>query len=143
MAAVVGVAIWYFMLPTPAAAMTKADDLNMKGKFAEAQAVLKQARWRAYSRTDKQLLQVGLANSNYDAGNLAVALGDYQQAEKLGTVDYGTALAAGDAAERLGNKAEAVRQYQLAMDGLKNLPKSEVQQENPDALQAKITELQQ
>jgi tetratricopeptide (TPR) repeat protein len=100
------------------------------------------ARLRTFSNADKITLYSSLAATNSNKGDLKAALSYYKRTEALNPDDlYGVAASAASVAERLGDKAEAIKQYQLALELLNKRPAQKIQQDSPSYYELKIQEL--
>ena len=144
-AAVLGLAVlaYLVLIPTPQQAAARADSLSAQYKYDEAIGTLKLAQWRAFTSGDKEKLLSRLAFLSLKTNDLTAALNYYKQEEKLLPNDTTIPGLAGDTAERLGNKAEAVRQYNLAIDAISRITNLQPLQDNRDYFRAKIQELSQ
>jgi tetratricopeptide (TPR) repeat protein len=135
-------AVYFFIIPTPSSAAQTAADLNLKSKFTQSLVVINSARLRTFSNADKIILYSSLAATNAGKGDLKTALYYYKKVEALNPDDlYGVAASAANVAEQAGDKVEAIRQYELALELLKKRPAQKIQQDSPLYYQLKIQEL--
>ncbi|HEX3082140.1 MAG TPA: hypothetical protein VHQ86_02715 [Candidatus Saccharimonadia bacterium] len=137
-ALIVGGVFWMMnqkQKPTIAQATAKAVDLDSKGKYAEAEAVLLEAQPRAKTTADKATILSRLAMTMEGRGDLNKALQYLRDYEKLVPNDYGNTAAIGELAEQMGDKALAIQEYNKAADLLDAMPtngNSDVKVSNAD-----------
>jgi len=134
--------IYFFIIPTPGQAADRSEQLNLDRHYDQAIATLKWAQLRAWFKDDRILILSRLAATYNNKNDLSTSLDYYLQVEKLKPNDYSTVLATAVVAERAGNKTEAVRQYKLALDLAKKLPKAENNQDDTPYILDRLKELQ-
>lgn len=134
-----GAAVWFFTLPTPAAAAAKADKLNADEKYDEATRELKQAQWRAVTREDKALIVSRLAATSVNQGSLERGLKYYQELEQLDP-QYSNIVSVAELAEQMERKEVARAAYERAKKAAEKLPERTRKDELP-WLDMKIQEL--
>jgi tetratricopeptide (TPR) repeat protein len=133
---------YYVNLPKPKDVAAQADTLNAQGKYAQAEATLKQVESRAKTVADKALIWSRLAATVADRGDLTGSLKYRQEFDTVMPGDYSNELAEGDLLMQLNRKPEAIAAYQRALAALKKLPSSGIG-ETPAGLEARIQGLRQ
>jgi len=121
----IGAVVWYMAQPKPLTvkeALLKADDLNNHAKFAEAKTVLLDAQTRAKTTADKASIISRLAQVESNTNELAAALKDYQEYEKLVPNEYANTANIAELAERMNNTKLAIEEYNKAITLLEAEP---------------------
>ncbi len=132
---------WWRLVPSAAAVVSRADELNLAGRYGEAQAALKPALGRAVTKGDKALVLSRLGGTTYSLGDKAGALKYYQDLDRLQPHSYATLTSIGDIAMELGQKGVAAEAYEQAVGILKAGQKHETTDSEIDRLDGLVTEL--
>ena len=140
--AAVGYLLWR-LFPTAADTVKQADALNAKRQYLQAEALLEGAYGRALTDGDRALIRSRQAATASNRGDLAKALGYYQDQNRLQPSHYLVLINIGELAERLDRKSVAADAYRQAVELLKQSPKGVTTDAQIEQYEARVKSLEE